>query len=647
MTTEAVNNPEVGKNTEAFQNTGAIGNTELVGRALARAGGALRDRQDPAGYWKGEFETSLIGESGEVIFRHFLQLPDDAVTAAAARTILSEQTATGGWASYYRGPDELLLSVFCYVALRLAGHDPDEPAMRAAARSIRAGGGVEAVDNPTMLAWLAVIGLWPWRDIPLIPPELVLLPSRCPGNIYQIGAAARGIVVANSLFMAHRPVTPAGFGIGELLADPRARAGRLPRPPALRAATALSHAYARRPVGPLRRKALRTAAEWLVRTQEKDGGWGGNWPQTANVVMGLRAVGYPQDHPVIEAAMAALDQYVVTRDGQRRVEMWTSVVMDTALAVSAAAMEGDPGTRTAARRGARWLLGNQVTELGDWAVLTKDPVPGGWPYEFTNNTNPDADDTAFAVTALRRLYPRGSDADVDDACDRACRWMLSQQGKDGGWAAFEPLRWQLPGREALARIGFLEAPSADITGHVLEALGADGRGRGAAARRGIRWLRRNQHADGSWPGWWACYHLHGTSAAVTGLTACGVPGTDAAVARACDWIVAHQQDDGGWGEDIRALHDPRWIGTGESTPSQTAWALLALVAAGRAGSEPVRAGLDFLVRTQRADGDWEEPWHTWVVHHDGLYWRDSLLRLVYPIMAMAGYLAHVDGSERR
>jgi len=143
MTTEAVENPEADKNTEAFKNTAAIGNTELVGRALARAGGALRDRQDPAGYWKGDFETSLIGESGEVIFRHFLQLPDEAVTAAAARTILSEQTATGGWASFYRGPDELLLSVFCYVALRLAGHDPDEPAMRAAAGSIRANGGVE------------------------------------------------------------------------------------------------------------------------------------------------------------------------------------------------------------------------------------------------------------------------------------------------------------------------------------------------------------------------------------------------------------------------------------------------------------------------------------------------------------------------
>ncbi|KAK1184895.1 squalene--hopene cyclase [Streptomyces sp. NBS 14/10] len=631
MTTDAIEFAEFTKNVE---------------RSLALAVGALQRRQDPAGYWKGEFETSLIGEAAEVILHHFLRLSDDAVTTAAAKTILAEQSATGGWASYHKGPDELLLSVFCYVALRLAGHDPDEPAMRAAAESIRGNGGVEAVDNPTMLAWLALIGLWPWRDIPLIPPELVLLPSRCPGNIYQIGAAARGVVVANSLFMAHRPVTPAGFDIKELFARPVATARQLPRPRAVRIATTLSHWYARHPIGFLRRRAIRKAAKWLVRSQERDGSWGGNWPQTANVVVGLDAVGYRRDHPVVESAMAALDRYVVTRNGQRRLEMWTSVVMDTSLAMSAAAMTGDPAARSAAERSVRWLLTNQVTELGDWAVLTKDPVPGGWPYEFTNDANPDTDDTSFAVAALRRLHPPGTNPAVDDACARACRWMLSQQSKDGGWTAFEPMRWQLPGRDALARIGFLEAPSADITGHVLEALGADGRANTPAARRGIAWLRRNQRPDGSWPGWWACYHLHGTSAAVTGLTACGVPGTDPTVSRACAWIVAHQQDDGGWGEDIRALHDPAWIGTGESTPSQTAWALLALIAAGRADSEPVRAGLDFLIRTQQADGDWAEPWHTWVVHHDGLYWRDTLLRLVYPVMAMSAYRAGMGGSAR-
>ncbi|CAL9647221.1 Squalene--hopene cyclase [Streptomyces sp. enrichment culture] len=618
-----------------------------VERALTEAAGALRRRQHPDGYWKGDFETSLIGEAAEVMLRHFLGIRDEEATAATVKVLLAEQTPSGGWASYHKGPDELLLSTFCYVALRLAGCAPEEPALRAAARAVRANGGVEAIDNPTMLAWLALIGLWPWDDIPLIPPELVLLPPKAPGSIYRMGAAARGIVVANSLFMAGRPVTPASFGIEELYARPGGSARRLPRPRAVRAATALSHLYARHPVGFLRRRAMRKATRWLEDTQERDGGWGGNWPQTANVIVGLIAAGHRPDHPVVRSAIEALDQYVVHKDGRRRLEMWTSVVMDTALAVSAAAMTGDAGTRAAAHRAVPWLLDNQVTELGDWAVLTEDPVPGGWPYEFANDANPDSDDTAFAVAALRRLHPVGSDPAVDEACERASRWMLSQQCADGGWAAFEPLRWRLPGRDALARIGFLEAPSADITGHVLEALGADGRAGSPAARRGIRWLRDHQHPDGSWPGWWACYHLHGTSAAVTGLTACGVLGTDPAVARACDWIVAHQQDDGGWGEDIRALHDPAWIGKGDSTPSQTSWALLALIAAGRADGEPVRAGLDFLIRTQQDDGDWAEPWHTWVVHHDGLYWRDSMLRLVYPVMAMSAYLAATGAGERR
>lgn len=619
--------------------------TTGVEHSLTRAAAALRAQQDPTGYWKGEFETSLIGESGEVIFRHYLGLPYDATVEEAARTILSEQTETGGWRSYHQGPDELLLSIFCYVALRLAGHEADEPELRAAAEAIRKNGGVEAVDNLLMLAWLAVIGLWPWRDIPLIPPEIVLLPSWFPGNIYQMGAAARGIAVANSLFMARRPVRPAGFTIRELLAKPGAR--RLPRSTAVRLATTLSHWYGRKPIGFLRRRALRKAARWLSHTQESDGSWGGNWPQTANVVMGLHAIGFGREHPVITSAMEGLDRYVVERDGHRRIEMWTSVVMDTALGLSATAMAGGPEAESATGPAANWLLKHQVTELGDWAVLTKNPVAGGWPYEFTNNANPDADDTSWTVAALRRLHPRGSDPEIDRACERAVAWMLSQQCDDGGWAAFEPLRWRLPGAEKLAKIGFLEAPSADITGHVLESLGADGRGDSAAARRGVEWLRRNQHRDGSWPGWWACYHVHGTSAAVTGLTACGVPGSDPAVARACEWFVAHQREDGGWGEDIRALYDPAWVGKGESTPSQTAWALLALIAAGRADSEPVRAGLDFLMRTQREDGDWSEPWHTWVVHHDGLYWRDTLLRLIYPVMAMAAYRDAVEGGRKR
>ncbi len=607
--------------------------TKTVAASLDAALGALRRRQDQGGYWKGEFETSVIGEAAEVMFRHFLGLTG-AESADSAKTILSEQSASGGWAAFHNGPDDQLLSVFCYVALRLVGHEPDDPVLRAAARSIRANGGVEALNTPTMLAWLALLGLWPWEDIPLIPPEIILLPPKAPGNIYQIGAAARGIVVASSLFMAHRPVVPAGFGIEELYVRGGPRPGRGP----MALATRFTHWYARHPIGFLRRRALIKATEWLIRTQERDGSWGGNWPQTANVIIGLGTVGYGRDHPVIRAAIAGLDQYVVTRDGQRRLEMWSSVVMDTALGVSAAAMAKRADIRPAADRAVDWLLDNQVTELGDWAVLTKNPVAGGWPYEFANNANPDADDTGFAVAALRRLHRPGDNAAVDAACARASQWLASQQCADGGWAAFEPLRWRLPGADTLAKIGFLESPSADVTGHVLEALGGNGEATGPAARRGIEWLRRNQRADGAWPGWWACYHLHGTSAAVTGLTACGVPGNDPTVARACQWIVAHQQDDGGWGEDIRALHDPAWLGRGDSTPSQTGWALLALIAAGHADTEPVRRGVDFLIRTQREDGDWAEPWHTWVVHHDGLYWRDTMLRLIYPIMAMSSYL---------
>ncbi|MFJ2580732.1 prenyltransferase/squalene oxidase repeat-containing protein [Kitasatospora aureofaciens] len=615
-------------------------------QALALAADALRRRQHPDGYWQGDCRASLIGESGEVVLRHYLRIPPDHATRAAARTILAEQTSTGGWASHHGGPDQLLVSVFCYVALRLAGHHPDEPELRAAATAVRDLGGIEALDNPLMLAWLAMIGLWPWRDIPLLPPELLLLPPDAPGSIYHLGAAGRGVLVANSLLMARRSVVPAGFDIRELHAHPTRRPHR---PRALRVATALSHGFARHPVRPLRRRAVRKAAQYLLRTQERDGGWGGNWPQTANALIGLDAAGLPAHHPVRTRALAALDEYVVHHDGQRHVDLWIPVVMDTALALSATTMAAattaaGPDAK-ATEAAVRWLVDNEITEPGDWAVLTPDPAPGGWPFVFANNTNPDADDTAFVVAALRRAHPRGTDPAVDAACRRAVAWLVSQQCDDGGWAAFEPLRWRLPGRDRLAGIGLLEAPSADVTGHVLEALGADGQADTPAARRAIAWLRRHQHADGSWPGWWACHHLHGTSAAVTGLTACGVPGHDPAIARACAWITAHQQDDGGWGEDIRALQDPAWIGRGTSTPSQTSWALLALIAAGHADTEPVRAGVDFLTRTQQDDGDWAEPQHTWIVYRDGLTYRDSLLRLLYSVMALSAHRTATEGRQ--
>lgn len=606
--------------------------------ALAAATDLLLARQDPAGWWKGEFDTGLIGDASDVVLRRFLGHGPDSALVGAADTLRAAQLPGGGWATHHGGPPDLVLSVLAYAALRLAGGDPADPELAGAARAIRALGGIEGVQNPAIMAWLCLLGLWPWSDVPLVPPELVLLPTWCPGNVYEIGAAARGIVISNALFMASRPVHPVGFTLDEL----RARPGRRPpRSLPMRLAARVTHWYARHPVGWLRRRALAAGERWLVQAQERDGTWGGNWLQTADAVVALEAVGYQRDHPVIAAALGALDRAVIDSGGRRKVEMWTAVVMDTALAVAATARQRDrPDAVAAAARGADWLRSVQVLRPGDWAVLTPDPVPGAWPYEFVNDRNPDADDTSWVTAALSRLPET---PELAATCDRAVRWLVSQQGADGGWAAFEPMRWRLPGAAALARMGFLEPHSADITGHVLEALGARGLAGSAAARRGVDWLVREQRPDGSWPGWWACYHVHGTSAAITGLTACGVPPEHPAVARAADWLQRHQQADGGWGEDLRALHDPAWLGRGRSTPSQTAWAVQALVAAGRAGGAAAGSAVRWLAAAQRPDGDWDEPEHTWVVHHDGLYWRDTLLRLVYPVGALAAY---VEAAER-
>ncbi|MGH3002525.1 MAG: squalene--hopene cyclase [Gaiellaceae bacterium] len=599
--------------------------------ALERARDHLLSLQDAEGWWKGELETNVTIESEDLFVRTYLDMADSRTFEATARWIRSKQRPDGSWATFFGGPPDLSTTVEAYVALRLAGDPVDAGHMRDAATFVRAAGGVESTRVFTRM-WLALLSLWSWHDVPVLPPEQMFLPPRVPLSIYSFGCWARQTIVALSVCSALRPSTRVAVGIDEL------RSGVAPHAstdPWSRAFTALDRAlrlYERRPIGALRRRALRAAEQWIVERQERDGSWGGIQPPWVWSIIALHALGYPLDHPVLELAFAGLDSFTVDDADGRRIEACQSPCWDTALAVIALLDGGLTPEHEAVARGAEWLVGTEVRVPGDWA-LRANVDPGGFPFEFANDNYPDVDDTALVVLALRRAH-----AEDGGAVDRGIRWMLGMQSSNGGWAAFDVDNMsELPLKLPFCDFGAVtDPPSSDVTAHVLEFLGLEGRASEPAVQSGIRYLLDQQEQDGSWFGRWGANQVYGTGAAVPALAACGLA-DHVSVRRAVTWLESVQNDDGGFGEDLRSYRDPAWRGRGASTASQTAWALLALHAAGESGAVVERA-VDWLVSTQRADGGWDEPYFTGTGFPGDFYLNYHLYRDVFPVMALGRVL---------
>ncbi|HWB65473.1 MAG TPA: squalene--hopene cyclase [Mycobacteriales bacterium] len=617
--------------------------------ALDAAVGRLRALQDPAGWWKGELETNVTMDAEDLLLREFLGIRTAEETEQAARWIRSQQRADGSWANFFGGPGDLSTTVEAYVALRLAGDSPDAPAMQAAAEFVRAAGGLERSRVFTRL-WLALFGAWPWQDLPNLPPEIVYLPRWLPFNLYDWACWARQTIVPLTIVATLRPVRPLPFGISELRtgAAPPSRASIWTWPGAFQRLDRALHCYGERPLQRLRRRAMRRGVAWILARQEADGSWGGIQPPWVYSILALHLMGYPLEHPAVAAGLRGLEGFLIrepTPDGVvRRLEACQSPVWDTGLALTALRDAGVAADDDTVVRAADWLLGEEITVRGDWSMRRPDLEPGGWAFEFANDGYPDTDDTAEVVMALRRAGatdPTRRDA----AVARAVRWVIGMQCRDGGWGAFDAdntrqLAYQLPFCDFGAVI---DPPSVDVTAHVVEMLAAVGEADTVACRRGVEWLLRAQEADGSWFGRWGANHVYGTGAVVPALVAAGVRRDDPAIRRAVQWLAAHQADDGGWGEDLRSYDDPAWIGRGVPTPSQTAWALLALLAAGERDSDVTRRGVGWLVEHQLPDGGWDEPYFTGTGFPGDFYINYHLYRLVFPISALGRYLGASDG----
>lgn len=577
----------------------------------------------------GDLQSNCCMEAQWILAMHFLGLQEDPKHPRVIRAILNEQRPDGSWEVYHDAPGgDVNTTVECYTALRASGFDPPHPVLKRARRWIFDHGGLVGIRVFTRY-WLALIGEWPWEHTPAMPPEIIFLPPWAPFNIYSFSSWARATLLPLALLSSRRPVRPLPTGrhLDELFPGGRENFNyRLPRnhrglawESFFFAVDRLLNRYVTFPLQPGRDAARRLCVEWIVRHQDADGVWGGIQPPFIYALMALKEEGYPVSHPVIAAGLEAFDtHWSHEKNGGLYIHASESPVWDTLLTMLAQLDCGiTPDQSASLRQALDWIMKKFLTTPGDWQMTVRGVAPGAWAFERWNTWYPDVDDTAMALIVLARM--KGFEQQLDDvealdrAILRATRWILAMQSTNGGWGAFDKnnnstLVTKIP----FADFGeILDPPSADVTAHVVEALGLLGCDRHhPAVRRALAYIYSEQESDGSWFGRWGVNYIYGTAAVLPALKAVGENMHAACVRRATDWMVNHQNPDGGWGESCASYMDDRFRGRGTSTASQTAWALMALLATGSHGyDKAISRGADWLLCTQR-EGSWNEPQYT-------------------------------------
>ena len=618
---------------------------ERLESSVAKAVKFLLNAQTSAGYWSGELEGDTILESEYIILMAHVRRRDESKVRKAAAYIRSKQTPGGGWAIFPGGPVDAGASVKAYFALKLSGASPDEPRMVRAREAIREAGGVPAVNSYTKF-FLAMLGQIPWNDTPAVPPELVLLPNWFYLNIYEISSWSRTFVVPISIIWANKALTMTERGkcIDELFEDgDRSRVRlRMSRPVftwrnfflAVDAAVKLAE---RIKLLPLRKKAVACSERWMLEHFEHSAGLGAIFPPMVYAPIALRALGYPDDHPQVQRAWDELAKLEIEEEDTLRLQPCTSPVWDTAIAINALAEAGVEADHPSIRKAAESILSKEVKMRGDWHVKRPSLEPGGWYFEFANEFYPDIDDTAMVLMAMKKC---GDVPGKEEACRRGLAWLLGMQGRDGGWASFDVDN----DRRIFNNIPFadhnamLDPSTSDVTARVLEMLSFYGVGRDdPRCRRALEFLCKEQEDDGSWYGRWGVNYIYGTWQALRGLTRMRVGVNNPMVRRGAAWLASVQNEDGGWGESCVSYNDPGLKAQAESTASQTAWAAMGLMCAGGAGSGAVARGIDYLVRTQKDDGTWDEELFTGTGFPQVFYLRYHLYRHLFPTMALGMY----------
>ncbi|HEV3194663.1 MAG TPA: squalene--hopene cyclase [Candidatus Cybelea sp.] len=605
-------------------------------QSLKRAVEWLLQAQSTEGWWSGELETNVTMTAEHVLLFRFLGLPLETFSAGAILHMLRNQREDGSWALYYDGPADLSTTIEAYVALKVLGVDPKSEPMRKALEVIQRGGGVTGARVFTKI-WLALFGEYPWSGVPSLPPEMVDFSLWMPFNLYDFACWARGTVAPLTIVVSKKPQRSLGVDISEIVVPgtEHARKRVTGRRHWLMYVERLQKLYERLRTQPGRDRAQQRMAQWVIDRQEADGSWGGIQPPWVYSLIALNLMGYSVDHPVMRKGIEGMRRFVIDDAEGWRFQACMSPVWDTAWAVRALALAGLNASHPAMRRAVSWLLREQIPDdaPGDWRMKCAEKRGNGWAFEFDNDAYPDIDDTTIVVLGLLEGGDRGA---VADACERARRWTLAMDSRNGAWAAFDRDNT----RELLYRMPFsdfgamIDPPTEDVTAHVLEmlaALGYDLSNR--YVERGLAYLRATQKPWGSWYGRWGVNHIYGTWCVISALAALGT-GQDM-IERAVAWLVSVQNEDGGWGESCHSYADESFAGIGASTPSQTAWAVLSLQLSGFPQHPAAQRGLRYLCERQRRDGTWDEPECTGTGFPGDFYINYHLYRHLFPTMALA------------
>jgi squalene-hopene/tetraprenyl-beta-curcumene cyclase len=676
-------------------------------RSVKSARDWLLERQHLEGFWIGELEGDSILESEYILLLTYLGRGQSELAKACANCIRSQQMPEGGWSLYPGGPLEISASVKAYWALKITGDDPSAEHMTRACAAIRAAGGAERVNSFTRF-YFALLGVISYQQCPAVPPEIMLIPNWAPFNINEMSAWSRTILVPLSLLWAYQPCVkvPAEHEFRELfLKTPEELPVVMPPCETL---DALTHRTwlnwsavfrgvdrvwkqaERVGIKPLRKIAIARAAKWMIERFEASDGLGAIFPPIIWSVVALKCLGYGDDSPEVQAALNELEKLTMREGDIAWLEPCRSPVWDTAISLIALRDAGTPLETPQIQQAISWLLSKEVRRKGDWSNRAAEAEPSGWAFEFNNEFYPDVDDTGMVVMALSRALPGDESVDWEsafasqqrslggiplhvetavisgksdnplkalgelenarpilDAMRRGMNWMLAMQSRNGGWGAFDANNT----RELLTRVPFadhnamIDPPTADITARTLEMFGRCGASANLpqlAAALDFVW--KSQEPDGSWYGRWGVNYIYGTWQTLLGLEAIGVPANDFRVQKAVAWLKSKQQPCGGWGETVRSYDEPELRGTGTPTASQTAWAILGLIAAGEAGSLAVERGVRFLSESQTADGTWVEEEFTGTGFPKVFYLRYHLYRHYFPLMALGRY-ARACGAD--
>ena len=655
-------------------------------RAILTTQQWLLSHQHRDGYWMGELEGDTILESEYVLLLAFLGKADQTASRKAAQYIRDRQLPEGGWEIYPGGGVDISASVKAYFALKLTGLDPSEPDMERARDAILAHGGADSVNSFTRF-YLAILGQISFDQCPTVPPEMVLAPKWFPGNLYAVSAWSRTIIVPLSIVSASKPVTqidPA-HGIRELfIRRPEdwpelhcpgleSRQGLFSWDRFFRTVDRWLKRFERYRILPLRAKAIRAAERWMFERFESSDGLGAIFPPIIWSIVALKCLDHDDDSDKVQYCFDNLNRLIIEEPETLRLQPCLSPVWDTAISLRAVLDSGVDPDHENCGRAVDWLLDQQISRPGDWA-MSVDAEPGGWCFEFANSFYPDLDDTAMVVMAMRQRFAEArkrpdslppelhlvaetTSRELKDArrhvveldrvatsMRRAEHWMLAMQNRDGGWGAFD----RENNRQFLCHVPFadhnamIDPSTPDLTGRVLEALGALGHGmEHPAIQRAVRYLRSTQQPDGGWFGRWGVNYIYGTWLALTGLVAAGVSRDDPAVVAGANWLLAHQHSNGGWGETPDSYAEPARRGQGPATASQTAWALMGLMTAGQESHPAVLRGVRYLLSQQCDNGTWDEPEFTGTGFPQVFYLRYHMYPIYFPLMALSRFGATV------